>query len=566
MEPGFFRFPGGCYVEGNSLANAFDWKATLGPPEARRGTDRIFWGYPSSNGLGYHEYLQFCEDLGARAMYVANAGLSHSDMAPLKGGMERYVQDALDAIEYANGPVTSTWGKRRAQAGHPKPFGLKYVEIGNENGYSWSFGGPEAYAPRYRMIERAIKAKYPNIVTIANQALMDGGPQSYDLLSEHYYESPAWFWQNSTRYETYDRKGPRIYVGEYAVTKGSGRGNLAGALGEAAYMTGLERNADVVRMASYAPLLENVGTRQWNPNAIVFDNARSYGTPSYWVQTLFAQNRIARVLHANVETPAPVAPKFNGNLGLMTWRTAAEFKDLKIEADAVNVRTPAAKPTGAWTVADGTYTQSDPGEDRRYVFGQSFRNARRVVFSLKARKLSGAEGFIILFGGENDADRLQWNLGGWNNTRHAFQLGGAILPGSIEDLKPEQRIETGRWYDLRLEREGDRVRGYLDGKLLQEATLPTVPDLATVAGLAPTGDMIVRVVNGSSAPREAEIDLGGFRARSGTVAVLTGGLSDENTFEAPERVAPRVSALKGVGARFRYAMPAHSLSVLRLRR
>lgn len=565
MDPGFVRFPGGCYVEGNDLPQAWNWKKTLGPNATRPGSESTLWGYPSSDGLGFHEYLQWCEDLKSDPLFVANVGISHTQIEPI-ATMGKWVQDALDAIEYANGPVTSKWGALRAKAGHPKPFGLKYVEIGNENGAGWSYGGPEAYAPRYRLMYDAIKACYPNIVTIADNPV----PHPMDVLDEHYYASADWFWREQYRYDSYKRTGPKIYVGEYAVTQNAGRGNLDAALGEAAFMTGMERNSDIVTMSSYAPLLVNENSRQWNPNAIVFDAARSYGTPSYWVQALFAQNRPSRILPATFDAAKAPAAMPAGNVGLLTWNTQAEFRDVRLELDGkpVPLTGDAAKPTGEWRRDGEVISQSAPGENRRYVFPTATLNgAKRAVLTLKARKLGGDEGFIILFGNlpgdMNDSGRIQWNLGGWRNVKHAFQVNGGITGPEVPG-----KIETGRDYDIRLEREGDHIRGFLDGKLVQEFDIPVVPDFAAVAGRDDrTGDVILKLVNGSAEPRDTALNFTGFVAKSGTVTVLTAPTLDaENSFDAPDRIAPTTTRLEGPAALTLYRMPPYSLSILRLKK
>jgi alpha-L-arabinofuranosidase len=227
MKPNFVRFPGGCWVEGDTMVDAYDWKQTVGDIAARRNQHNI-WRYEVTNGLGYHEYLQMCEDLGADAMYVANCGMSHNGNTNM-GRIQQKVQDALDAVEYALGDVSTVWGAVRAANGHPEPFPLKYLEVGNEN------GGP-AYHERYAVFYKALKQKYPNLQVIAN-VRVPGEIAPTDILDEHYYSTPAFFIANANRYDTYDRKGPKIYVGEYAVTAGGhGNGNLRAALGEAAFI------------------------------------------------------------------------------------------------------------------------------------------------------------------------------------------------------------------------------------------------------------------------------------------------------------------------------------------
>jgi alpha-L-arabinofuranosidase len=556
MEPGFVRFPGGCYVEGTSLSQAFDWKASLGASETRKGSPQRLWGYSSTDGLGYHEYLQWCEDLGAAPLYVANCGMSHTEIAPMDK-MQKYVDDALDAIEYANGPVTSRWGSERAKNGHPKPFNLKYVEIGNENGLSWSFGGRLPYAERYSLIYNAIKAKYPNIITIAN----DPVPHPMDMVDEHYYNNPTFFWQNANRYDRYDRKGPKIYVGEYAVTAECGKGNLQAALAEAAFMTGMERNSDVVTMASYAPLFVNDNARQWNPDAIVYNNHQSYGTPSYWVQQLFATNRADKVVATEWNVPLkPAQPA--GGIGLMTWETSAEFKDIKLTSDDKVLYDSNRQPgswnnaTGKWTVDHGVFRQTELETDRRsYLKDVRVDGLSRYTLRLKARKLSGREGFLILINAQSEANRVQWNLGGWGNSEHGFESGGRISPGI------KGQIETGRWYDVRLEVDGATITGYLDDQRIQSVTLKPTPHFAAVSGLSADGKtLIIKAVNGDEKPLDSELSLGNFRGAAEVITLTGPDMLAENSFANPLAIWPKKS--KWAGTKYRFQ--PRSLTILRV--
>ena len=554
MRPGFVRFPGGCFVEGGDrFEDAFDWRSTVGPVDERRGLAHSMWGYPVSNGLGYHEYLQWCEDLGAAPLFVVNAGVDHQQVWPM-ADMDHWVRYALDAIEYANGPTTSKWGALRAKNGHPKPFGLKYVEIGNENG-GWFHGGNEAYAPRYRMIYDAIKARYPEIVTIADWPT----EEPTETVDEHYYSDPAFFWKNAARYDAYPRTGPRIYVGEYAVTQGAGKGNLAAALGEAAFMTGMERNADVVRMASYAPLLTNVAMQQWGPDAIPFDASRAYGTPSYYVQTLFARNRPDR--NVAVEFPASVAPapRPGGGLGLMTWNTSAEFRDVALNVGGTTVALAPAlgDARGAWSLSDGTIAQTSLDPDRFVPLTGGTAPDGDYTLSLKARAVAGKEGFLIVMD-LKDGGQLRWNVGGWDDTATGFERNATV----VGDRVPV-RVEPGRWMDVRLERRGGEVRGYLDGRLVQTLHETGAPDLAAVAGVDErTRELVIKVVNGSDEPRTMTLDPSGGRvADSGTMTILTGpSLLAENSFAAPTAVAPVETRVSGRA----FTFPPRSVTVLRL--
>jgi alpha-L-arabinofuranosidase len=314
LRPGIFRFPGGSFSEGHILADAWKWKETLGDVATRPGSWNI-WGYRSTNGLGFHEYLQLAEDLGAAPLFVAHVGMSEKDFVSI-GQLDPWVQDLLDAIEYANGPVSSKWGALRAQNGHPAPFHLKYVEIGNENGmgYSWGGGNRADYLPRYKAFYDRLKATHPEIVTIANIHTEPDVPA--DVVDEHYYKSSDWFFKAATLYDNYDRKKPKIYVGEYACFNDAGRGNLRAALSEAAFMTGLERNADVVSMSSYAPLFTNPQWEKWKPSAAVFDNLSVYGTPSYYVQAMFASNRSDVILPVASPATSGTSPPLFAVAGL----------------------------------------------------------------------------------------------------------------------------------------------------------------------------------------------------------------------------------------------------------
>jgi alpha-L-arabinofuranosidase len=314
MNPGVLRFPGGSYSEGHVLADAWRWKETIGDVAQRPGNWNI-WGYRSTCGLGFHEYLQLAEDLGAQPLYVAHVGMAEKDFVPMDQ-LGPWIRDVLDAIEYANGPVTSKWGAMRAKAGHPLPFDLKYVEIGNENGmgYSWGGGTRADYLPRYKLFYHAIKSQFPDIVCIANIHTEPDAPA--DMVDEHYYESSDWFFKNATRYDHYDRSKPKLYIGEYAVKQDAGDGNMRAALGEAAFLTGLERNADVVKMSSYAPLFTNPYWEKWKPDAIAFDNTRCYGTPSYYVQKLFASNRPDMELPVSLPESNNSAPMLFAAAGL----------------------------------------------------------------------------------------------------------------------------------------------------------------------------------------------------------------------------------------------------------
>ncbi|MCX7597978.1 MAG: alpha-L-arabinofuranosidase [Armatimonadetes bacterium] len=561
LRPSFCRFPGGCFVEGDKLANAFRWKLTVGPIWERPGHWNL-WGYRSTDGLGFHEYLQMCEDLGAEPLFVINCGMSHTDVVSLDP-MQEWVQDALDAIEYANGPPDSKWGALRAAAGHPEPFNLRMIEIGNEN------SGP-AYEERYALFYDAIKARYPEVQLIANVPVSS---RPMDILDEHFYSSPDWFASQARRYDTYPRDGPKIFVGEYACTVNCGQGNLRAALGEAAFMTGIERNSDIVVMASYAPLFVNVNNRVWNPDLINFDTTRCYGTPSYYVQQMFSLNRGDVVLPTTVE--ADRAPAIvRGGIGVGTWATRAEFKDIRVTrgdevlfAEDFSAGTKAWRVfKGDWAVADGVYRQSSTDVDCRSTAGDA--GWADYTYSLKARKLDGAEGFLIMFGVRDDANWYWLNLGGWGNVRHGIEKcvsGGKIPVG----LWPTGSIETGRWYDIRIELQGARIRCYLDGRLIIDVVDESPGPLsASATREEKTGEIILKVVNYSDREQEATIRLKGLtsvRADARAIILTASGPDAENSLDEPRRVAPVENSFRCPGPEFSYRFPSYSLSVLRLK-
>lgn len=561
LKPSFVRFPGGCFVEGDKLENAFRWKNTIGDIAERPGHWNL-WDYRSTDGLGYHEYLQMCEDLGAEPMFVINCGMSHGGNVPLDQ-LEPWVQDALDAIDYANGPATSRWGAVRAKNGHPAPFNLKYLEIGNEN------GGP-AYEERYARFYEAVKARHPEIYLISNVPVKS---KPMDILDEHYYNSPDWFAANATRYDRYDRKGPKIYVGEFACTQNCGKGNLRAALGEAAFMTGMERNSDIVVMCSYAPLFVNANNRKWNPDAVCFNSAACYGTPSYHAQKMFSQNRGDVVLPAAITCSVTKAVP-GGRIGLGTWLTQAEFKDVKVmrgdqalfSSDFTEAASGWRVVRGNWDVHDGAYRQMGTAQDLRSVAGDP--KWTEYSYTLKARKISGAEGFLIMFWVRNDNNWYWWNIGGWGNAQHAIEKcagGGKSIVGRVAPGK----VEVGRWYDVKVELRGSRIRCYLDGNLIHDVEDVGLPTMTAVASRAnATGEIILKVVNVSDATQETDVALegAGTIASKGTAILLTSNSpEDENSFAEPTKVVPVTKAVKELGERFKYVFPPHSLTILRLK-
>lgn len=304
IEPKFIRFPGGCVAHGDGINNIYQWKNSIGALEARK-PDRNLWGYHQSMGLGYFEYFQFCEDIGAEPVPIIAAGVPCQNSGTGGGGqqggipmneMNQYIQDIVDLIEYANGDASTTWGKKRAQSGHSEPFNLKYIGIGNEDQIT------EVFRERFEMIFKALKKSHPEITVIGTAGpffegtdYVEGWKIASDLqvpvMDEHYYNSPGWFINNQDFYDRYDRNKSKIYLGEYAASlPGGNKTYWETSLAEAIYLTSLERNGDVVSMASYAPLLAKVGHTQWNPDMIYFNNTEIKPSTSYYIQQLYGKN------------------------------------------------------------------------------------------------------------------------------------------------------------------------------------------------------------------------------------------------------------------------------------
>jgi alpha-L-arabinofuranosidase len=414
LKPRFVRFPGGCIVEGRTLANRYRWKDTISDL-AERKLIMNRWNtefplkdapdYFQSFGLGFFEYFQFCEDIGAKPLPILNCGMAcefnSGELCPVDQ-LEPYIQDAVDLIEFANGPATSGWGAKRAAMGHPEPFGMTMLGVGNEQ---W---GPQ-YFERYIPFAKAIKAKYPDIQLVSGAGPDPDGKRfddawarlrelHADLIDEHYYRPPDWFYAQVHRYDNYDRSGPKVFAGEFAAHPKDRHNNWEGALAEAALRTGLERNSDVVKMSSYAPLFAHVDAWQWGPDMIWFDNLRAFGTPSYYAQKVFANNMGDHVIPAGFEGD-PKNLFVSGSIDGASGEVIVKIVNADAEARAVHIVAPgviagaakiaviAADPSAENTLDDPT--KVSPKEESIQVSGSEFDrefSARSVtVMRLKTR-------------------------------------------------------------------------------------------------------------------------------------------------------------------------------------
>lgn len=574
IKPTFLRFPGGCYVEGQgSYENAFRWKSTLGPIEERPGHWNNNWRYRSSDGLGFDEYLQMCEDLHADPMFVVNVGLGHGFTVPFEQ-VDTLVQNTLDAIEYANGDETTEWGRRRIANGHKQPYGLKFIEVGNENGQ------PEArfeYSRRYAKFYDAIHAKYPDIVVIGNvEAWGTDNPAwaldtSVDLVDEHYYRSAQWMRDNYHKYDRYNR-AIGVYNGEYAANSGDyGKyGNLSSALGEAIYMLGMEKNSDVCKLASFAPIFTHEKDPLWAYDMIHFNAVKNFCTPSYYVQKLLGNNLGKQNLKWTES--GNVMSAGNYQVGVGSWSTQVTYDDVEVtdatgnivlkddfsaevsdEWDAVH---------GSWGVTDGELIQGS-GETNCTDINAKKISESHYTYKLRAKKNGGGEGFLVIFNYKDANNYCWWNLGGWNNTAHGVEQcvnGSKTTVASVSG-----HIETGRWYDIEIDVDGNLVTCKLDGEQIHQFSLPANQLLYQSAQLdEENGLLYLKVVNPNAQAATLNLNLKNMKATSGTVVRLASAEeTDENTMDEPEKVVPTdEQALDDMS---KLEIPAYSLNVFKLK-
>lgn len=565
LRPSFVRWPGGCVVEGITVDNRPRWEQTLGPVEERPPT-YVPWGYWNSNGFGYHEWLQFCEDIGAEPLYVFNVGVScafRSGTFIEDKDLPALIENTLDAIEYAIGPEDSKWGSIRAKNGHPEPFKMSVVEIGNEQ------QGPR-YGERVALFRKAIKAKYPHLkvalsswITGIDQAAIRAAGQ-IEIVDEHAYRPLNWAIANFDSFAKYPRNVPwELYIGEFATNSGVGRGNLMAALNDAVYMLSMERSGDLVKMSSYAPLFENVNSPDWEVNLIHFKSDAAYGRSSYHACQMFAEHLPSVNIKTDVAFTHTSPRPIKGPIGLGTFSTAVDFKDITVESGGkVVYRSDFATEQGwtgrggQWRVTDGLYRQSrTDGEFWRY-FGEGYEN---IVFRAKARKAEGVEGFLVSVGNA-DGRRVQFNVGGWGNTLHALQATDVVRQ------KPG-KVEAGRWYDIRVETDGRNVKAYLDDALIFDETLPRVDTVIASAGFDDkTGDIILRTVNASPEAAKMQINLSGAKVGSSATEILLTSTNptDENSFENPMKISPKTQKVSGIKSQFEYEFAPYSLTILRI--
>lgn len=577
LKPSFLRWPGGCIVEGMVLGNRVRWKETLGDPMTRPG-EYDLWGYRSTWGMGYHEILQFCEDAGMDCMFVGNAGLScigWGGQYVSGDDVEAYYEEIRDAIEYAIGdPSVNEWAARRAQAGHPGPFPLKYVEIGNENFTA-------RYDANYKYIYGRLKEEYPQLTFLNTMGLEHAeefGVRT-DMIDPHWYVAPDFFYNNRRIFDDVPRGNYEVYVGEYATNVNVGSGNMDAALSEAVFMMDMERNSDLVRMASYAPLITNDNAPNWTCNLIWQHSGEVFGRASYYTQKMFAENLPTYNIVSSLRSER-IGPAYEGRVGVGTWSTSAEFRNFKVSdhegnalfvADFSGSRAEWADMQGEWSAdEDGIFSQSAPNQTRciSLMNRLAFRDC---VIEVEAKKVSGAEGFLLVFGCDDEDwnHYYQLNIGGWYNTGVAIEDVNSGTGTIISERKP-LRIESGRWYSLKLVCRNGVVEGYIDGELYcsYDFGTGTTGRIAAHAGYDDeAGEIVLKVVNAEGNPLTLDLNVNaeGLEPEGVATVMSAASLWDENSFSVPDFISPESRRIEGVATKMHYTFEPYSLTVMRLR-
>ncbi len=617
INPGFLRFPGGCIIEGTTLENAYSWKDSIGNgmemvingevtvgDVATRPLGFNLWGiygdannpYYMTYGFGFYEFFVLCEDLGCEPVPIVNCGLSCQAQGDASGPaigsaeFEQYIQDALDLVEFCNGDASTYWGSVRIAMGHEEPFGLTYLGIGNEQWDEIYFERYEEFLAAFEQAAKENPELYGGI-----QLIVSNGPQSEntwawdkikeygtdyaDLVDEHYYRSPEWFLTHAKRYDSYDRDSVPVFLGEYA----SQASTLYNALAEAAYMTALERNGDIVQLAAYAPLFGNTTKTQWKPDLIWYDNDEVWGTPSYYVQKLFSNNLSDRVVASTLTGNVHEIEDLTGKIGVGTWQTSAIFDDIKVVSNETGEVlfsedfTDASlsdwqKVAGDFAITSGTMTQSYTGwpsnsinGDVIYIGDTSWTN---YTLTLKATKTGGAEGFLIPFAVQDAQNCYHWNIGGWANTVSCLEsIIDNVKSGQTDGTVSGFSVETGRTYELKIVVNGSHIDCYIDGVQYINYDIPQADSLYQVTGLDEAGNIIIKLVNVTEEAIPLTINLENFGVMSytGEVTVLTGdSLAAVNNANST-RVAPVTSTIE-VYESFEYEVPAISLVIIKIPR
>lgn len=594
MNPSFLRFPGGCAVEGHTMNTAWNWKDTVGPLEYRKPMENIWNGgsepYIMSYGLGFYEYFQLCEDMDMEPVPILNCGMAcqarsggavdETHLVPMDQ-LQPYIQDAMDLIEFANGTdISNEWVKLRHSMGHAEPFNLKYLGIGNEQ---WG----EIYFERYEAFAKAIREKYPDLQLITTSGPASSGDnndfawnwiynnENYaDLTDEHYYESADWFRKNVHRYDTYKRGTTDVFLGEYA-SKGNAWYN---AISEAAYMTGLERNADVVRMASYAPMFAKYGNTQWTAaNMIWFNNDELVLTPNYHIQSLFMNNTGNYSLDTKTSLTG-LQKESSGGIVLGTWLTSVDYKDLVIiDSNGKTIYTDDftqwSKGNGDWVLNTETNILTQNSFDEKCTLFLDDVCPEEFTLTVKARKTGGQEGFQVGVLAEDEQNYTRINIGGWANTTAKIQTisnGASVNAANLAEgnYSGNVSVKDNEWQDIKVVVRKDKIDGYLDGKLVCSYNLHEEygPVYASSTYDEASNETIVKLVNTAEAKVKVNINLKGigYVAPTAKVITLSADGADVNTLANPNKIVPAETTITNAAPSFTFEAEPESVNIIRL--
>ncbi len=649
LQPKFLRFPGGCITEGYDDETAYDWKDSIGVDQNREPllfggtygdvaarkqspnlwTDLAHTDDPNPSfmtyGLGFYEYFLLCEDIGAIGVPVLNCGLfcQMRGRGPVEMNtpeFQRYIDDMLDLIEFCRGDENTVWGKVRIEMGHEEPFELKYICIGNENEGEVYFERYTAFLNAFNEAKAENPELYEGLELIYSAGTADGtrGAQylpsyqyakeelskmgSTDILDfagatdQHYYNDPIWFFKNADYYDedNYSRDvegmtdsiyggALNVFLGEYAAKSN----RLEAALAEAAYMTGLERNGDIVTMAAYAPLFGNLTATHWSPDLIWFNNHLSTGSISYYMQKLFSTNAGTSLLDSKLEGAQLPMENARGRVGVGTWYTSAEFDNVKVVNNdtGCTLGSDCFLPTshwwgwtdttsGDWGVKNGKLVQKDTwmADNHRGAvtyFGDT--DWENYTYTVEATKLDGSEGFIIPFAAQDTDNYWFWNIGGWGNTVSCLQeiengIKTGRVPGTVKDFS----VETGRTYEIKVVVNGYNAKGYIDGELMFDKDLESGARAESyqVVSTDASGDIIIKLVNVTGSERSFAVDIANADVKSTATVYQVAGdsLDNDNILGAKEDCIMEEFTVEGISNQFNYTVPMYSATVIRVER
>lgn len=559
LHPRFVRFPGGCLVHDGSLCgedrdSAYRWKKTIGDV-TERPTRRNNWRYNQTLGLGYYEYFLFCEDIGAEPLPVLPAGYNpHSGQGVPIDELGEWIDDALDLIEFANGGADTEWGGKRAALGHPEPFGLKYIAIGNEE-------VGQGFFDRYDYFHKAIREKYPDIKIINSAGPFNHGSEydrgwasakknGSDIIDEHYYMTPEWFITNHDRYADFPAEGTKVFLGEYA----SWDNGYYNAVAEAAFMTGLENAAHAVELVCYAPLLCNAQYVNWEPDMIWFDNHRVYGSANYYVQKLFMNNIPSYLLETEKEGLDKKlvlgSETIGGGLELAADGCSASFYDIKVT-----------------DIENGTSAELEDAELESGKLALGSADSGHYTVEFKAVRNYGDLGFKLSFAVKGERDRIVWSIGGWQNQDSCIDK----FEGHASCLTQSRfSVSTGVEYRLKLEICGRRITTYINGVKMNDVVdkRQINEELYFTAGIDDaSGEVIVKAVNVNDTAVSALVQCPFEGSVAARITELSDyGKADRNSFEEPERIRPCGAEAEGENGTIEYVFPPLSVTVMRIRK